>query len=277
MYQWNAEDYARHSSGQEAWARELLASLELSPDDAVLDVGCGDGRITAAIAARVPRGRVVGVDASADMVRHASGRFAAPAHANLRFQQADAAALPFASAFTVVFSNAALHWVRDHGPVIAGIARALRPDGRLLAQMGGAGNVATVIASFEAVAQRARWAPAFEGFQSTYGFHHPRDYERWLRAAGFEVQEARLIPKDMVHPDRGAFVGWLRSAWHPYTSPVDAAERPDLIAEVAEHFLGAHPPDSEGHIHVPTMRLQVRARLLNAPGRTTASPASRGA
>lgn len=259
MYQWNAEDYACHSSGQEAWARELLASIDLKADDEVLDIGCGDGRITATLAERVPRGRVVGVDSSSDMVRHASARFSGPAHPNLTFGEADAAALPFTNAFTVVFSNAALHWVRDHAPVIAGIARALRPGGRFAAQMGGAGNVATVIASFEAVMHRPRWAGAFERFESTYGFHRPRDYARWLAAAGFEVHEARLLPKDMVHADRAAFVGWLRSAWHPYTSPVRPAERPELIEAVAAEFLAAHPPDALGRIHVPTVRLQVRA------------------
>jgi trans-aconitate 2-methyltransferase len=258
MYQWNAEDYARHSSAQESWALELLASVALSDTDEVLDVGCGDGRITAAIAAAVRHGRVVGVDSSVDMVRHASERFAR--HPNLRFRVADAAALPFENDFTLVFSNAALHWVRDHGPVIAGIARALRAGGGFVAQMGGAGNVATVIASFEAVMSRPRWTRSFERFESTYGFHDARDYAQWLRAGGFEVHEARLIPKDMVHEDRAAFVGWLRSAWHPYTGGVGAAERPDFIEEVMADFLCAHPADAEGRIHVPTVRLQVRAR-----------------
>lgn len=260
MYQWNAEDYARHSSAQESWALELLASVELADTDEVLDVGCGDGRITAGIAASVPHGHVVGVDSSIDMVRHASERFADAAHPNLRFQFADAAALPFEDDFTLVFSNAALHWVRDHGPVIAGIARALRASGRFVAQMGGAGNVATVITSFEAVMSRPRWMRSFERFESTYGFHDARKYAEWLRASGFEVDEARLIPKDMVHGDRAAFVGWLRSAWHPYTGGLGAAERPEFIEEVAADFLYAHPPDAEGRIHVPTVRLQVRAR-----------------
>ena len=260
MYRWNAEDYARHSNAQESWALELLASIELSESDAVLDVGCGDGRITAEIAARVPKGRVVGVDSSIDMVRHAAERFADCAHPNLTFQVADAAALPFEHDFTLVFSNAALHWVRDHGPVIAGIARALRAGGRFVAQMGGAGNVATVIVAFEAVMSRQRWRHDFERFESTYGFHDARDYARWMRAAGFEVHEARLIPKDMVHAGRAAFVGWLRSAWHPYTGAVGAAERPEFIEEVAANFLCAHPPDAEGRIHVPSVRLQVGAR-----------------
>ncbi len=262
MYHWNAEDYARHSSAQESWALELLDSLELAGDDEVLDIGCGDGRVTAAISARVPEGRVVGVDSSSDMVRHASERFPQHACPNLRFELADAIGLPFDNDFTVVFSNAALHWVRDHGPVIAGIARALRPGGRFVAQMGGAGNVATVIASFEAVMRRPRWSSDFERFESTYGFHDSGHYAQWLRAAGFDVHEARLIPKDMVHTDRADFLGWLRSAWHPYTSPVGAGARADFIEEVAAQFLAAHPPDDLGRIHVPTVRLQVRARKI---------------
>lgn len=262
MYEWNAQDYARNSSGQEVLARELLPLLELQPDDSVLDIGCGDGRITAAIAQRVPHGRVVGVDLSPDMVRHAQASFATPAARNLAFMQADASALPFDDEFSVVFSNATLHWVLDHRPVIAGIARALRPGGRCIAQMGGAGNVATMIASFMAVAGRSQWADAFRDFHSSYGFHRPEDYERWLRSAGLQVREARLIPKEMLYPDRAALIGWLRSAWHPYTTPVAPAERPAFIEQVADHYLREHPPDEQGRIHVPAMRLQIQARKL---------------
>ncbi len=259
MYQWNAEDYARHSGGQEVWARELLASLDLQPDDRVLDIGSGDGRMTAALAERAPRGRVVGVDSSIDMIRHARAQFAGERWRNLTFMQADASALPFESEFSLVYSSATLHWVTEHRPVIAGIARALRPGGRLVAQMGGHGNCATMIAAVEEVARRARWAAAFERFKSPYAFHRPHDYRRWLEEAGFEVFESRLIPKDMVHTDRGALVGWIRTAWHPYTAPVAPAERTQFIEEVADQYLAAHPPDAGGALHVPMVRLQVRA------------------
>lgn len=259
MYEWNAKDYAGHSRGQEALARELLASLDLRPDDEVLDIGCGDGRMTAVIAERIPRGRVVGVDSSPDMVRHALVEFAGREHPNLTFMQADASALPFDSQFSVVYSSAALHWVVDHQPVIAGVTRALRPGGRLVAQMGGHGNVATMITAMQAVARRGPWAGAFENFGSPYTFHRADDYDRWLRAAGLAVLEARLVPKDMVHADRGAFVGWIRSAWHPYTARVVAAERARFIEEAADEYLAAHPPDASGAVHVPMVRLQVRA------------------
>src|ERR1700722_11632249 len=89
MYTWNPQDYAKHSSTQEAWARELLAQIDLQSDDVVLDIGCGDGRTTAAMASSVPNGSVVGVDLSGDMISHAATQHCQPPVDNLRFQQAD--------------------------------------------------------------------------------------------------------------------------------------------------------------------------------------------
>jgi trans-aconitate methyltransferase len=255
MYQWNAADYAAHSRGQEVWARELISSLNLKPDDVVLDIGCGDGRNTALIAAQVPNGHALGVDLSSSMVEHAGLNHRA---SNLQFAQADASALNFDNEFTLAFSSATLHWILDHRPVLGGIARALRKHGRFIAQMGGHGNGAGVIAAFDAVGERSRWHQSYNGHAPAYGFHHADDYRRWLTELGFAVQECRLIPKDMVHADRSAFAGWLRTAWHPYTSRIVAAERDAFIEEVVEEYLRAHPADDSG-IHVAMVRLQVRA------------------
>jgi trans-aconitate 2-methyltransferase len=260
MYQWNARDYASNSRGQEVWAQELLQLLALEPDDCVLDIGCGDGRTTAAIAQRVTQGQVLGVDLSEDMVRHARETHSAADYPNLRFARADARVLDFDSEFSVIFSNAVLHWIRDQVPVVHGIARALEPGGRLLAQFGGHGNTREMIASFESVATRPRWREAYAGFQSTYGFYSAEQYSSWLREAGLEVIDARLIPKDMVHADRAAAVGWLRTAWHPYTSPVADADRGALIDEVVDDYLERCPPDANGAVHVAMIRLQVQAR-----------------
>jgi trans-aconitate 2-methyltransferase len=257
MYQWNAADYANHSQGQERWAQELLAGIELRTDEAVLDIGCGDGRTTAAIAQRVPNGTVLGVDLSADMVQHASDRFC-DIH-NLAFQQADASALPFDSQFTLVYSNATLHWVRDHRPVLGGISRALKVGGRVLAQMGGAGNGASVIAAFNEVAVRETWREYFVGFVSSYGFHHPDEYQQWLRQAGLNASMCKLIPKDMVHANVAEFTAWLRTAWHPYTAPVPGAQRAAFIAETASAYIASHPADDLGRVQVPMMRLEVHA------------------
>jgi trans-aconitate 2-methyltransferase len=256
-YTWNPDDYARHSAGQAHWARELIAQLHLAADDRVLDIGCGDGRTTAALAAAVPQGRVVGVDLSHDFIAYAQQQFPPATHPNLGFRQCDMSALPFTGEFTVAFSNAAMHWVRDHRPVLAGIARALVPGGRCLLQMGGGDNGADVIAAFETCMARPRWAAHYRGFVSSYGFHTPQDYRVWLAEAGLTPVSVELIEKDMVHADATAFAGWLRTAWHPYTSPVPEAGRDDFIAEASQAYLAAHPADAEGKVHVRMVRLQV--------------------
>ena len=146
---WNPADYARHSQGQERWAKELFTLLAPKPDESILDVGCGDGRNTAELARLVSQGRVVGVDRSPEMVAYATEHFSPAQFPNLIFLGADASALPFHAEFEAVFSNAVLHWVLNHKPVLAGFARSLRPGGRCVLQMGGKGNGDEVVAAVE--------------------------------------------------------------------------------------------------------------------------------
>jgi trans-aconitate methyltransferase len=256
-YSWNAKDYAQHSAGQERWARELIPLLNPRPDDRVLDIGCGDGRVTAAIAALVPQGSVHGIDSSADMITHARSTFASIA--NLTFEHRDALALGYENAFTAIFSNAVLHWIRDQKAVVHQIARALRPSGRVLVQCGGQGNGQGVIDSFTRVASRQRWTKYFVQFQSTYAFHSDLEYAYWLKEAGLSVDELGLIPKDMTHNGVAAFKGWLRTAWHPYTSRVPESDRDEFIDDAAREYSQQYPPDAQGRLHVTMIRLQFRA------------------
>src|SRR6476646_4652806 len=113
MTEWHASDYYRQSSLQQTLAEEQLSRLTLNGDEQILDVGCGDGKVTAEISARVPRGSVLGVDPSRDMVTFAANHFGPPAHDNLRFEVADVRRLPYRSEFDLIISFNALHWVAD--------------------------------------------------------------------------------------------------------------------------------------------------------------------
>lgn len=237
-----------------------MALLALRPHERVLDVGCGDGRNTAEIAVLVPNGRVVGVDRSSKMVKFAQEHFPSAKFQNLSFLHADASSLPFEAEFDALFSNAVLHWVLNHKPVLRGIARSLRPGGRCVLQMGGRGNGADVIDALDACLSDTKWQ-ATAPSEPAYGFYDPQEYREWLLEAGLVPDEMELIEKDMVHPDRSAFTGWLRTAWLPYTTRVPAERRDSFLEAVTEKYCDACPPDVNGLVHVRMMRLQVVAHI----------------
>lgn len=145
---WNPEDYAQNSDAQLKWARELRENLELQGNESVLDVGCGDGKITADFSVALPRGRVVGIDSSSQMIAYATRTYAATEHPNLSFACMDALALNFDHEFDLVFSNATLHWVDNHQAFLQGVSRALRSGGRLVISCGGQGNALDVLQVF---------------------------------------------------------------------------------------------------------------------------------
>ena len=258
--QWNALDYEKNSSQQQLWARELIAKLHLKGDENVLDVGCGDGKVTAEIAARLPRGSVLGVDKSSGMITLASQRHAPEAHPNLRFQVEDASRLPFQAQFTLIFSNAALHWVSDHRPVLQGIARSLIPGGRILLQMGGQGNAVHIREAIDSQMELDPYAPYFADFVFPFGFHGPDEYTIWLGEAGLSALRVELIPKDMVHDGLSGIKGWLRTTHLlPYTQCLPEALREPFIAQVAATYLARFPLDAQGKSHVRMVRLEVEA------------------
>jgi len=258
MYRWNPEDYARHSSGQEKWARELIGQLELQPDDTVLDVGCGDGRHTAHIADQLVSGHAVGVDCSPDMIRHAHHHHVPGRRGRLCFAVENASSLPFQEEFSLVFSNAALHWVKDHRPVLAGISRALKPGGRAVLQMGGYGNAAEIITAFDRVRARPEWQDCFIDFEFSYGFHCPEDYRLWCSEVGLQVLELQLIPKEMCYADREGLLGWIMTVWQPYTECVPEAGREAFIHEAIDEYLLHSPANKDGRISVRMVRLQTK-------------------
>ncbi|MBN2099503.1 MAG: methyltransferase domain-containing protein [Dehalococcoidia bacterium] len=259
MYRWDAEEYRTSSSNQKKWALELLSKLDLKGSERVLDIGCGDGEVTAAIAQRVPRGSAVGIDSSRDMVDLAATRYPPERFPNITFFLKDAREIDFDEEFDAVFSNACLHWVVDHQSVLAGVKRCLKPNGRMLLQMGGKGNAATVLEAIAAVLRMPRWAGYFEGFDFPYAFYGPEEYRSWLAPIGFQVNRVELLPKDMVHEGAGAFAAWIRTTWLPYTQRVPESLREAFIREIVSTHARIRPPDGNGSIHFTMVRLEVEA------------------
>jgi trans-aconitate 2-methyltransferase len=223
---WDAHTYDRSSEPQQAWAAEVLQRLVgIAPDATVLDVGCGTGRVTEALLELVPQGRVLALDASAEMVALARSRLGVRASVWCQ----DALELELDEPVDAVVSTAALHWVPDHDRLWARLAGALRPGGVLEVQCGGEGNIDGVREVIEAVAQEL--APELVGW-SPWVFAGPQETQRRLRAAGFTVRRCWLQERPTWPQDVDAFVRTSILAAHLERLPEERRE-PFAAAVVA--------------------------------------------
>lgn len=256
---WNAADYAANSVVQQSWARELIAKLNLRGDEHILDVGCGDGKVTAEIARAVPSGSVTGVDASEEMIAFANKTFPKKEFANLEFHGMDARKIKFEQQFDLVFSNAALHWVDDHQKFLSGASSALKSGGRLVVSCGGKGNAQDVFVALRPELRLKRWREYFRKMPEPYFFYAPDEYKKWLAKSGFDIHGIRLAPKDATYPGVDGFATWLRTTWIPYVQCVPEDMREEFIAAVTRRYVAKHPPDAENKIHVRMVRLEIDA------------------
>jgi trans-aconitate 2-methyltransferase len=182
---WDADTYHRVSNPHVTWSQAILDRLDLRGDETVLDAGCGSGRVTRLLLERLPRGRVIAVDGSKEMIARAREELAGEA-ADVRLADLTELRLREGEYADAVFSSAVFHWIADHDALFARLAAALRPGGRISAQCGGEGNVAAVHeAALQAAADLGRGAQ-FDGWPGPWNFASPEQTERRLHAAGFE-------------------------------------------------------------------------------------------
>ncbi|MAS44538.1 MAG: SAM-dependent methyltransferase [Rhodobacteraceae bacterium] len=243
---WSAAGYASTARFVSDLGAPVVALLDPAAGERILDLGCGDGALTESLVAA--GAQVTGYDASPDMVAAARAR-------GLDAQVGDGHALPFDGAFDAVFSNAALHWMTDPDAVLAGVARALRPGGRFVAEQGGMGNVAAIRTALIAVL-------AEEGVETTlheiWSFPSPAEQTARLEAAGFVVERIELIPRPT--PVAAGMEAWLATLAAPALALLPEARRAPARARAAAL---ARPAlcDAGGRWTADYVRLRFRARL----------------
>lgn len=262
MQTWDPSDYERHSAVQESWARDCIARLHLGGAERILDIGCGDGRVSAELAARVPAGSVLAVDASAEMVAHARAKHLDEAGGNLAFAVADAAGLSYEHVFDLVVSFSCLHWVQDQAAVLNGIARALVDDGRMFLHFGGCGNVAGFLSTVNEVTARHVWQAAFVDFGVPWCFPEAATFRGLVEDAGLHPDRIELLSRKMPYEDAAALAGFIRTIWFPYLDRLPDELRGAFIDEVVVAYLEAHPSDRHGRIWVDAVRIEAEGHRL---------------
>ncbi len=201
----------------------------------------------------------MGVDNSEEMIKLARTKFSQATCPNLSFEVMDARKLTFHEQFDRVFSNATLHWIIDHRPVLAGVRQSLKPGGRMLFQMGGKGNACEALSIMDGLMVDRHWSRFFKGFMFPYGFYKPEEYAIWLRDAGLVPERVELLNKDMVLRGKEGLAGWVRTTWLPYTERLPAELRDEFVKEVVNRYVGTHLLDAEGYVRMAMVRLEVEA------------------
>jgi trans-aconitate methyltransferase len=241
---WDPERYARNARFVAELGMPVVELLAPRPGERILDLGCGDGVLTQRL---VSMGcHVVGVDGSAAQVAAARAR-------GLDAHVMDGEHLTFHDAFDAVFSNAALHWMTRADEVIAGVWRALKPGGRFVAECGGDGCVAKILAALTAALERrgidaARVNPWY--------FPTTDDYGARLRARGFTVNCIALVPRPTLLP--GDITAWLETFAESFTAALPATERPAFLDEVC-NALRPELCDADGRWTADYVRLRFAA------------------
>jgi trans-aconitate methyltransferase len=224
--QWSAADYAREGRFVADMAGAVVELLAAAPGERVLDLGCGDGALTERLAGMGVD--VLGVDSAPDMVRAAQAR-------GVQAREVSAERLPFTSEFDAVFSNAALHWVRDQEAMLASVARALKPGGRFVAEMGGQGNIAALRVALRAALAQIGKVKLIEHEGGENYFPSPKAYKARLERHGFMVEEIGLFPRPTPLA-KGGVKGWFRTFRTGVLAALSAEEQ-DALLDAAEGLL----------------------------------------
>ncbi|MCP4327403.1 MAG: methyltransferase domain-containing protein [Alphaproteobacteria bacterium] len=222
---WDPERYARHARFVSDLGTPLIELLGPQSHERILDLGCGDGVLSVILSERA--GEVVCIDSSPEQVAAAQQR-------GLAASVADAHHLAFQSEFDAVWSNAALHWMTRPAEVLDGVWRALKPGGRFVAEMGGAGNVEQIKAALVAALERR----GIDGNAHVpWYFPTVGEYRTLLEQHGFEVRQIDLIPRPTPLP--GDIAGWFETFAEPFLASLDPDHHVAYIAEVRSELRSA--------------------------------------
>jgi len=238
----------------------VLERVRLRGDETVVDVGCGTGRLTAELAGRVPRGRVLAVDASASMLEEAR-RQLARFGSRVEFLHRDVLALDLDRVAGLVFSTATLHWVLDHEKLFRVLYRALKPGGRLEAQCGGGPNIALLTSHADAVARGPRFAGYFRSFRPSWYFATPEETAARMTAAGFADVHTALEAAPTPFESADAFREFVAKV--PLRPYLDALPEEPLRAAFMDEIVRRAAADDPPYT-IDYWRLNMRARKPKA-------------
>ncbi|MGL6198088.1 MAG: class I SAM-dependent methyltransferase [Lachnospiraceae bacterium] len=204
-FEFDGEKYKLASKHQKEWGNKLIQDLQLDGNEAILDLGCGDGLLTMQLTLLVPNGRVLGVDASSGMIETAEKQ----QKDNLEFKHMDINEMQFINEFDIIFSNAALHWVKDHSRLLKNTYSALKPQGRILWNFGGDGNCRNFFKVIREIIKRDNYREHFHDFEWPWYMPAMADYDVLVKQSGFSEAKVTEENADRYFSNKEEIIKWI--------------------------------------------------------------------
>jgi trans-aconitate 2-methyltransferase len=241
--EWDSDAYDRISAPQLSWGKRVLDRVVLRGDETILDAGCGTGRLTGALLERLPRGRVVALDLSENMLRSARQNLLRFGD-QVRFVAADLLHLPFMETFDGIFSTAAFHWVPDHESLFRNLYAVLHPGGWLIAQCGGGPNLKRLLTRVAALSQREPYISYLGTYRHSWEYSDVETAARRLRGAGFLDVETSLESASTRFDNCEAFVEFVSKViLHRHLEQItDTSVQQQFLQEIAAQSAHDNPP-----------------------------------
>ena len=240
-FEFDGEKYKKASRHQKEWGSKLISSLQLKGNEAILDLGCGDGILTKQLSLLVPDGHVLGIDASAGMIEKTGQNV----HENLQFRHMDINEMDFDNEFDVIFSNAALHWIKDHERLLKNTYAALKPGGTAIWNFAGDGNCETFYGVMRKKIRDDRYKEYFADFEWPWFMPSKAEYKGLTRNAGFSEVMISEENADRYFADADEMIRWIdQPSLVPFMQCVPDKVKKKFRDEVIEEMLGkALQPD----------------------------------
>lgn len=245
----------RHSEWQKRAAMHFVSQFPVKGNEDVLDLGSGDGKVSAYLSIRIPDGSVLGVDVEDNFVKEAQETYTPTSFPNLRFSRGNATNLTLDKQFDLVTAFTTMHLIEDKGAAFRSIKRSLKPGGRALLQCPlshGLGN------ALGQLVQRPKWKAYFQNFNDGWHYADARTYEKYLSNAQLEARYFKISRLDEVYESEQAFKDSL-STWLPHCSVLSEDKCREFLEELVELYVEEVPFDSEGRVHFYVDRLEVEA------------------
>jgi len=255
--EFDGEKYKHASIQQKIWGKKLISELRLKGSERILDLGCGDGLLTAELAKLVPDGSAVGIDASESMIRTAQKDHAAP---NLCFELQDINTIDFESQFDLIFSNAALHWVKNHGILLKHVFKSLKPNGSIRFQFAGEGNCSKLIKIVRKAMSAEAYAGYFSGFDWPWYMPSVEEYRRVVAEVPFADSRVWSENGDTYYDNAETLTKWIdQPSLVPFLGCIARRDRRSFRNAIVEQMI-AETRQDDGTYFETFRRINVLAR-----------------